>query len=191
MKKTRTAVSMFKTLGLLSLTLFAASCANDLKFVKVKGNESNAVTQRTEAKTETRAYAIQKTDAQGAKTEQAPAKPEGSEVVATENLMAEQQTSTKQLVREEMKKNSTFNGLSESQQQKVENMIAKRVDKVVAKKKAASPAPAPNVEFSRIMLIGLIILLAGILLGAIVGGLGWLAFVVGLGLIVYGLIIQL
>lgn len=41
------------------------------------------------------------------------------------------------------------------------------------------------------MLIGLIILLAGILLGAIVGGLGWLAFVVGLGLIVYGLIIQL
>ncbi|MOA08673.1 hypothetical protein D3C78_1987060 [compost metagenome] len=61
----------------------------------------------------------------------------------------------------------------------------------MAKKKAASPAPAPNVEFSRIMLIGLIILLAGILLGAIVGGLGWLAFVVGLGLIVYGLIIQL
>ncbi|AFD09206.1 hypothetical protein [Solitalea canadensis] len=190
MKKTSTTISMFKTLGLLSLALFAASCANDLKFVRVKGNEST-IAQRTEAKTETRAYAIQKTDAQQPVRETAPAKPEGTEVAPSETLMAEQQTSTRQLVREEMKKNSTFNGLSESQQQKVENIITKRVDKVVAKKKAASPAPAPNVEFSRIMLIGLIILLAGILLGAIVGGLGWLAFVVGLGLIVYGLIIQL
>ncbi|POY36951.1 hypothetical protein C3K47_07760 [Solitalea longa] len=178
-----------KTVGLLSIVLLATSCSNELKFVKVKSTEPVYV-RTTEAvqieaqSTETRAQETENTEALVSNVT-----PDGA-AQATESLTGQQTTSTRQLVRSEMSKNVAFNKLSASQQEKVEKLITKRVDKVVAKKKAA-PAPAPNVQFTRIMLIGLIILLAGIILGAIVGGLGWIAFVVGLGLIVYGLIVQL
>ncbi|MCO4293341.1 hypothetical protein NF867_10740 [Solitalea sp. MAHUQ-68] len=189
MKTTSTLMLKLKTFGILSIALLAASCSNELKFVKVKSNEPVYVRNTESDKNEEVSVEKQEQEIVNTPVAVSYTAPDGS-AQASESLTGQQTSSTRQLVREEMSKNAAFRKLSATQQEKVEKLIAKRVDKVVAKKKA-SPAPAPSVEFSRIMLIGLIILLAGIILGAIVGGLGWLAFVVGLGLIVYGLIIQL
>ncbi|UKJ08111.1 hypothetical protein [Solitalea lacus] len=191
MKKLGTIISRIKVAGFLSIVILASSCANELKFVRVKSTESmHAQKAQNEQKSEDVHPQGAQYIEQEIKTTTVYSAPDGS-AETTESLTGESNTTTtRQLVRTEMSKNEAFNKLSVTQQEKVEKLIAKRVDKVVAKKKTA-PAPAPSVEFTRIMLIGLIILLAGIILGAIVGGLGWVAFVVGLGLIVYGLIVQL
>ncbi|SMO52308.1 hypothetical protein [Solitalea koreensis] len=189
--------------ALVAITMLS-SCANELKLVKIN-NEDPVYVKKHDLKKSTENVVAAVSDAKltnevtlaNMTTEltnkaQLTETPDASSAVfvstqTTPSVSSETKTMC-QLVKEKMAENAVISALPAKAQQKMENFVVKRVAKIEAKHKAKAAAAAPAI-INREFTIGLIILLAGILLTAVVDGtLGGIVSVVGVVLMVIGLI---